>query len=225
MYFKKIIFACILLFIIKSISAQPSNFRIGVRGGLNMSTAFVHDGNSKFKQGYHIGGTVDYALTQILELQSGLFFSKTGSIINGFNADSYIGGKPDHTFTFNTSYLKLPLYIAYRKNISGNMNFNTGLGPYFGYGIGGKTIQTLHSGVFGGSSTEREWDTFGSNEAIETLNRFDFGAGANAGVEFHKFVLGVGFETSIINVMYKKEYLNPFRYRNVNIGIFTGYRF
>ena len=163
----------ILLFAIKSISAQTSNFNFGVKGGLNLSTAIVSEGDSKFKQGYNIGGTVDYLLAPKFELQSGLFFSKTGSKINDLNfyylrgADLSKLPRPYSTHTFNTSYLKLPLHIAFRKNISDNFNFYTGFGFYFGYGIGGKTKNWRRGGWIDCNENlepifikEFKWDTF-----------------------------------------------------------------
>jgi hypothetical protein len=220
MYLRKFIFVCLLFFAIQSISAQTSKFQFGVRGGLNLSTAIVHDGNSKFKPGYHIGGTVDYLFSPKFELQSGLGFSQTGSIIDDFDIGSYNCGKPDHTFTFNSLYLKLPLYIAYRKDISDNLNFNIGLGPYFGYGIVGKTKRTLNDAA---GITKKEWDIFDKSE-IETLNKFDFGAGCKLDIGYNKFILGAGFESGLINVINKK-YSQEMKYRNVNISISVGYKF
>jgi hypothetical protein len=119
---------------------------------------------------------------------------------------------------FDEQYLKLPLYFVLRNNISDNLNFSIGLGPYFGYGIGGKTKQTGSGGLM-----KMEWDTFGND--LESLNKSDFGAGLIADIVYNKFVFGVGFESGITNLMYKKEYLNPFQYRNVNISISVGYKF
>jgi len=236
MNLRKIIIVFILFFAIKSLSAQTSNFKFGVKGGLNLSTAIVSEGDSKFKQGYHIGGTVDYLLTSKFELQSGLFFSKTGSIIHDLGISGYRGInlsmeeyerlRPLYTNTFNTLYLKLPLHVAYRKNLSDNFNIYTGFGLYFGYGIGGKSKKKSHYGGWYDYDLEKgpiffnefKWDTFDGN-----LSRFDFGAGVNAGVEFHKFVLGAGFEygKNIDTFQTRSEY----QYRNVNISISTGYRF
>jgi len=254
MNLRKFIFVFILFFAIKSLSAQTSNFKFGVKGGLNLSTAIVGDGDSKFKQGYNIGGTVDYLFTSKFELQSGLFLSKTGSIINDLDFHSLTGAdlsklaRPYSTHTFNTTYLKLPLHLAFRKNISDNFNFYTGFGVYFGYGIGGKTKHWKEGGwrdcdenlepIF---IKEFKWGTFRYGNdwwgRSKELSRFDFGAGVNAGIEFHKFVLGTGFEYGLINVINKESrpYTYKFNgtslkawgmiYRNVNISISTGYRF
>jgi len=247
MNLRKIMFVLFLLFAVNSISAQTAKFKFGVKGGLNLSTALVHDGDSKFKQGYHIGGTVDFLLSSKVELQSGLFFSKTGAKINDENFTSIRGAdlskikRPYSIHTYNTSYIKLPLHVAFRKSISDNLNFNIGFGTYLGYAIEGKIKEKRPGGSFGspivsenGEVTwinEIEYDMFfryRSNGKTQQrrrteFRRFDFGAGANADIEFHKFVLGAGFEYG--TNIYDTEHYGGYKYRNINISISTGYRF
>jgi len=217
MNLRKVVFICILLFAFKSVSAQTSKLQFEVKGGLNLSTAFFNDAEAvKFKPGYHFGGTVGYLITPKFELQSGLFFSSIGSKLEGYSICGSHSCHGGNLTTIEEQYLKLPLYAAFRKNISDNLTFKIGLGPYFGYGIGGKT-----TGITG--TNKRKWDTFGND--LESLNQFDFGAGCIADIQYNKFIFGIGFEAGIINLMYKKEYLNPFDYRNVNISMSLGYRF
>ncbi|MDR0612332.1 MAG: PorT family protein [Dysgonamonadaceae bacterium] len=161
------------------------------------------------------------------------FFSVKGSKIVGFNSGGYVGRSPDDdTYTFNELYLRLPLYITFRKSISSKFNVNIGFGPYFAYGIGGKTKQTLHNSVFSDGSTEKKWDTFENgayDEARdwlrgETLNPFDFGAGVKVDCGYNKFIWGIGLEAGIIDVMNKKE-SRDLHYRNENISVSAVYRF
>lgn len=217
MYLRKIFFVCLFLFALKSASAQTSKFQVGVKGGLNLSAAFFNDAESvKLKPGYHFGATFGYLITPKFELQSGVYVSNTGSKLEGY---SICGNACRGTTltTFDEQYFKLPLYAAYRKIFSDNSTFKIGIGPYFGYGFGGKTKQT------DAGSTIREWDTFGKD--IESLNKCDFGAGIIADFEYNKIIFGIGFESGILNLMYKQGYPNPFEYRNVNISISAGYRF
>jgi hypothetical protein len=232
---RKIIFICFLLFALNPVSAQTTKFQFGVKGGLNLSTALVNDASAmKFNYGYHIGGTVDYLFTPKFGLQSGLFFSKQGSIIDNLNISGYVGGRPDFTHTFNQLYLQIPLYVAFIKNISSNLNMIIGFGPYFGYGIGGKTREKLNSGIYSDGSTETVWDTFGdgifdeSRDWLkgESLNPFDFGAGIKMDLEYKKIIFGIGIESSIISITNRENYRNEnLDYRNINMRISTGYRF
>jgi hypothetical protein len=224
------IFFLLLIAVKSNVSAQTAKFGFGIRAGLNLSTALVNDAVAiKFKPGYHIGGTVDYFFTQKFGLQSGLFFSVKGSKIVGFNSGDYVGGSPeDYAYTFNELYLRLPLYITFRKSISGKFNVNIGFGSYFAYGIAGKTKRTF----FPNRSTEIEWRTFGNgvyDEARdwlrgETLNPFDFGAGVKVDFGYNKFIWGIGLEAGILDVMNKKE-SRDLHYRNENISVSVGYRF
>ncbi|MDR1681158.1 MAG: PorT family protein [Prevotellaceae bacterium] len=230
---KKSLFICLLLLVAGkgNVSAQAPKFAFGVRGGLNLSTAIVNDAAAiKIKPGYHIGGTVDYCFTQKFGLQSGLFLSEKGSKIDGFNSGDYVGGSPDYTFIFDALYLKLPVYATFRKNISDNFKVNIGLGAYFAYGIGGKTKQTLHNSAFADGNTAIEWNTFGNGVYDEsrdwlrgeTLRPFDFGAEIKVDFSYNQFIVGIGLESGIMDIMHEERDLH---YRNENISISVGYQF
>jgi len=227
---KTLFLLCFLFFVFFYISAQTSKIQLGVQGGLNYSTAFVNTADkTKFKLGYHIGGTIDYLFTRKFELQSGLFLSQQGSIINNFNNTIIycIGPYKEWTDTFNQLYIKMPIYIAYNKTISNNYNLSVGFGPYLGYGIGGKINRKIKNYVNNEIDTQI-WDTFGNgiyNEKYhsEHINKFDFGAGLRIDIHYKKYSLGAGFETSIIDIMNCINF--PYiQYRNFNILISTGYK-
>lgn len=216
-----------------NISAQTSPFHFGVKAGLNLSTAHVGDASaSKFKPGYHVGATVEYQLQKNFLIQSGLFFSAKGSKQEDLNSSDYVGGKPDFTHTYNQLYLEIPIYAAYKLYLSNKVNLVLGAGPYVAYGIGGKTKQKLNSGIWADGVTEIEWDTFGDGVFDEnrdwlrgeSLNKFDFGAGVKADLEYNRYILGVGFSASIIDIMKNDDYMDS-KYRNLNISISLGYKF
>ena len=199
-----------------------------------MSNTTVSDAtNTDLKTGYHIGGTVEYLLSEKFLIQSGLLFSTKGSKIYQLNRSDYIPSPSDCTHTFNELYLELPLYGAYRMNLSRNLNIVLGVGPYFGYGIGGKTKEKLHSGVWGDGSTERKWNTFGDgvfDESFnhlrgETLKRFDIGIGVGVDLEYRKFILGIGYGHSLKNIAENDYYGGDLKYRNNNTQFSIGYKF
>lgn len=231
--FKQLLFVGLLCMSL-NMSAQTAPFRFGVKAGLNLSSAIVDAADTDLKTGYHIGGTVEYLLPKNFLIQSGLLFSVKGSKINNLNENDYIGGRPDFTHTFNELYLELPLYGAYKMDFSNNFNIVFGLGPYFGYGIGGKTKQKLNSGVWSGGITEREWDTFGDGVFDESLGhlhgvilkRLDIGIGVSCDLEYRKFILGIGYECSLKNIAINEAvYYREFEYKNSNIQISVGYKF
>ena len=229
----KSVFICFLLFVLNSISAQTDKFQFGVRGGLNLSTAFVNNASAiKFRLGYHIGGTVDYLFAPKFALQSGLFLSMQGSTIDNMNSGSLTGRNPDWTHTFNQLYLQIPVYVAFRTNIANDLNISIGLGPYLGYGIGGTTKMKQKSGVYSDGSTTKEWDTFGNGGYDENgywvksanLKPFDFGAGIKLDLGYKKIIFGIGLETGFINIM-NRQNNKDLEYENVNFRLSAGYRF
>ena len=231
--FVKIAFICLFVCLKINISAQTNSFRFGVQAGLNLSTALVNDAAKiELKPGYQLGATVKYPLSQNFQIQSGLLFSAKGSIIESLKSGSFDGGEPNFTHTFNQFYLELPLYVTYKIKIAKDLNVVWGIGPYLGYGIGGKTKHKLNDGIWGNGATEREWNTFGDGIFDknrdwlrgESLNRFDLGAGIKVDLEYQKYVLGIGFTSSIIDIMKKQEY-SDLHYRNLNINISMGYKF
>ncbi len=207
-----------------NVLAQTTPFTFGIKAGVNMSNATIDnkDADPKLKIGYQVGATVDYTLTQEWLIQSGLSFTAKGSKIDDFDAGRTIGGDGrGTTHTFNELYIQMPLYAAYKVNVSENFGIVIGAGPYMAYGIGGKTKKKLHKAVFGDGSTEREFDTFGNaKDAIEQLKRFDLGLGLNVSAEFGKIVVGLGYEHGLLNV----AAYDGMKYRNRNATLTLGYK-
>ncbi len=227
------ILICLLVCFAKNTFAQKKPLSFGIKAGVDLSTAFVNDvSESKFRTGYQAGITVEYSLIEKISIQSGLFFSTKGSKQEDLRVNNYVGGTPDYTHTFNQQYLELPVYAAYRMAISDKTNLVLGFGPYFAYGIGGKTKQKLNNGTWSNGVTEIQWDTFGDGVFDEnrdwlhgeSLNRFDFGAGIKADLEYCKYILGLGITSSIINIANTQEY-EDLKYRNFNINVSLGYKF
>lgn len=208
-----------------NISAQNSPFRLGVKAGVNISNAIIDnkDADPNLKAGYQIGVTIDYTFTPDWLLQSGLTFTTKGSKIDDFLAGKVTGGNGrGETYTFNQLYIQLPVYAAYRINVSDNLGIVIGAGPYMAYGVGGKSKRKLHTGMFGDGSTEHKFDTFGNgDDTSEQLNKFDFGLGLNISAEFGKIVIGLGYEHGLLNIAAN----NYYKYRNQNAALTLGYKF
>ncbi|MDR2036713.1 MAG: PorT family protein [Bacteroidales bacterium] len=224
----KLIFGTLFLFFCLSISAQNSPFRFGVNAGINTSNAMigtVETNGTSFRLGYQIGVTVDYAISQEFYLLSGLSFISKGSKIEDLVYMSYDGGTPDFTHKFEQQYLQLPLYGAYKLSLSKDFNLMFGAGPYFAYGIGGKTNETLNGGsVWGDGTSEREYKTFGKNDEYsyyDRLKRFDFGLGALVNLEYKKINFNISYEQGITNIAKNDSY----KYRNYSLAFSVGYKF
>lgn len=232
MNLRNLFFVGLLLFAASNLSAQTLSPRFKIKVGFNLSNAAVNDARgTDSKAGYHIGGTFEYPLSEKFLIQSGLLFSSKGSKVHVLNGSQYIPSPPDDTHTFNESYLMLPLYGAYKFDVTNDFNIIFGVGPYLGYGIGGKTKQKLNSGSWSDGITEVEWGTFGNGVYDEnrnwlrgtTLKRLDIGVGANIDFEYRKFILSVGYEQGLRNIAVQ-ENAPGLSYTNNTVQISIGYK-
>lgn len=214
--YKKLALATFMSISAFTVSAQDLPVRFGVEAGMNLSNAIISsnpwDKNSA-KIGFQIGITAEYVASEKWSLQTGLSFTNKGIKVK--NTKDFEG--LDNKFTVNQNYLQLPLYGAYKLQISPSTKIVFNAGPYIALGVGGSTkADKGHLNIF---SETKAIDTFGDDGF---LNRFDFGSGFGAGVEFSKIVASLRYESSIINI---GQSASGFKYRNQNASLTLGYKF
>lgn len=206
----------IAIFSTLQLSAQDKKVTFQARGGLNLSNLTAYDDGTsykgKVKAGFNIGGIADCRLGNNFYLQTGLMLTSKGAKIEGVMIED--GYYTDETI--NAIYLQVPLYFMYKIELPNNVNkLNIGLGPYVGYGIGGKSSYDL-------STADLSVDTFGDNGQ---LNRVDAGLGMELQFEMAKFVFILGAEAGVTKA-FKKEYIaQDISIRNNVSYLSVGYKF
>lgn len=219
-----IVLATLLMLQVVDVKAQESSLQFGVKAGLNLSNASIENSEAdpKVKAGYQVGVFVDYYFTNAILLQSGLTFTTKGSDIKNLYAGHVVGGtgKDGDKFTYNQLYMQLPLYGGYRIGLSDDIGLLFKAGPYFAYGVGGKTKWKLAKSVFGDGTTSRKWDTFGDDE-YDGLKKFDIGIGFGVNAEFKKMLVGIDCEFGLRDIA---SYLEE-KYKNQNVSFTVGYKF
>lgn len=188
---KSILFVLFALFSVAGFS-QITGWNAKV--GMNFSN-YSGDLDLNAKVGFKIGGGFEYAFNDTWLLQPSLFFSTKGAKKDGNS--------------INAMYLELPVMAAARFNIADNTNLIVNAGPYFAYGVGGKTKFDL------GDNTEQKVNTFGSDR----LKRFDVGLGVGVAVEFGRIIAGLDGQFGFVDV---QKTANP---KNMNFSIVLGYKF
>ena len=111
--------------------ATPSSFpQIGVRVGY--STSIVH-GNTfegKWLSGTNAGIIADFRVTDSWNIRPGVYFT-----MKGFDEKS----ASDIDYKARLNYLEVPLLAVHKKEIGSKCALELQAGPYFSYGISGKT--------------------------------------------------------------------------------------
>ncbi len=194
---KKISFLTLaaMLFFVTSISAQNSAIQFGVKGGVSLSNFGGSDINKLDDKnalvGFIGGVTLDVPFTESVYLTTGLEY-----VMKGAKYES-TGSVASSSLKFTPSYLQVPVHVAVKIPVASETKVVLGVGPYFAYGVAGKV---KGEGSLLGITGSSETDFFGDNSVAK---RFDMGAGINAGVEFGKLSISLGYDLGFLNILNK----------------------
>lgn len=164
-------------FALTASAQEKGDFRFGVTAGMNVSN--ITDMEMDSRIGFHVGAKAEYNITDNLYGSAALLFSQKG------NKKEEDGEK----LTQNPGYLELPIHIGYRFKMGDKVSIFAETGPYFAYGICGKSKVE-------GLGLEEDVKFFDDDD----VNKFDFGWGVKAGVEYAKFQISLGYEHGITEV-------------------------
>jgi len=143
-----------------------AQFAIGLKAGLNLSTVTTEGISADPKIGYKIGPTAEIGLGPNMAIQAGALLSLKGA------KDS------------DANYLEVPVCFAIKFPIAIDTKIYVNAGPYFGYGLFGKT--KIISG--------EKFDTF------DRIEKIDYGATIGAGMEVLKFNFGLNYDLGLADV-------------------------
>lgn len=164
-------------FALTASAQEKGDFRFGVTAGMNVSN--ITDMEMDSRIGFHVGAKAEYNITDNLYGNAALLFSQKG---NQKEEGAY-------KETENPGYIELPIHIGYRFKMGDKVSIFGETGPYFAYGICGKD-------KFEGPDLDEDTKFFDYDNA----NKFDFGWGVKAGVEYAKFQISLGYEYGITKV-------------------------
>lgn len=175
--------------------AQPKTVTFGVKAGLDISqfSGDLNRGdldNVNSKIGYNAGVTLDFAFSQSIYLM-------TGMELNSKGLTEHRKGKE---ININATYVNMPLQLGYKLQIEDDLpTFVCRLGPYVGYGIGGKTkLKELNL----------ESNTFSEGG----LKKLDVGIGVAVGAEIGHIAVDLGYNLGLVDISDQKENIKARNY-------------
>lgn len=172
-----------LMFVVTNIQAQ---IKFGPKVGLNLSTMTLKNMgislDPKILVGFNVGVVSEIPLSGNLSLQPAVLYSAKGSkysvTISEVTAEAEIA----------PSFIEIPVNAVYKFDL-GSTKLFLNAGPYFAYGIGGKSKS-------GGESTDI---SFGSGESND-MKPFDFGLNFGAGIEIANLLISANYEFGLANL-------------------------
>jgi hypothetical protein len=209
------------LVLVVIITTQSNAQTFSVKGGYNLATWSMKDlrGDEsvlKWQPGFQIGGLVDFPVAEKISFETGLLFSTKGTrILENVesNTVSY-----NYDFKATAMYLEIPLNAKTTFDVR-SIKIYTTLGPYLGYGLGGKnkTERTVNQ-----ETIKENVDLIWGKDNGE-LKRFDAGLAIGAGVEFNSLIVGINYGYGLANIL--SNSVDGPKVRNRVLGISAGYKF
>lgn len=198
--------------------AQDAKTTFGVRAGVNFQNLTGKDANGgdldfKMKTGFHIGVNAEIPIAPEFYVQPGLLFTTKG-------AKEEITGSDDAKI--NISYLEVPINFLYKPEL-GSGKLLLGVGPYVGFGIGGKV-----------KGNGADMDVKFKNDVKSTdylkafyLKGLDFGGNLLVGYELSsKISAQLNAQLGMTNLAPKVDgNSSDAKVKNTGFGISLGYRF
>lgn len=227
---KQVLLASLLL--AAAASQAQTTVSFGPRLGANLTT-FSYSGNSadfgntSYKLGVQVGGTLNLSFGKVA-FQPSLLFSQKGAELTGGQELPLGGGttKVSATLKPRLHYLELPLNVVY--TTGGDHGFQVFAGPYLAVGVGGGgsykvSIQStdpvvtsqIPNGDYPGSLTveygDRQNDNssagsgsgFGAPTITYTARRFDAGLNAGVGYRVGPVQAQLGYCLGLVNFVPK----------------------
>lgn len=181
--------------------------RIGIKGGLNLSSFFTRDIDDKNALiGFNAGIFVKMPVAKRLSIQSELYYTTKGAQVSYNN----LFAKEEARYRLN--YLELPLLVVF--NLTKNLNVHAG--PYISY--------LLTSDVSNESSTP-VFD-FKKNIDLHDYNRMDAGAAIGAAVDFRKLSIGARYNYGLTTVGKERNFgttNTPYRFLDAKNSVLNVY--
>lgn len=202
---KKLLVTVIAMLTVMSVSAKDEDkSTFGIKGGVGL-TSITNIDQGKMKFGYKVGLTGDAVLLPILSIQPSLYFTGKGYEQKWSTSNN----NASITLTANANYVELPILVMFNIPFSDNFKISAGLGPYFAYGVAGKTKV---KGNVGGLEANTDWNTFDGGEivgiqTVSAMKRFDWGLSASIGLKVSSLVLSLNYDLGLQDV-YKGETLS-----------------
>lgn len=186
----------------------------GLRAGVNFQNLNGEvagiDLDNKLKTGFHIGVNAEIPVAPEFYLQPGVLFSTKGA-------------KSENDTKTNISYVEVPVNFVY-KPVLGTGKLILGIGPYIGFGVGGKIKPE------DGDDVDIEFENDIDLDQVDGpyLRGLDYGGNLLAGYEFsNKFSVQLNAQLGMANLFPKVEGEKPdnTKIKNTGFGVSVGYRF
>ncbi len=172
-------------------TAQDAKFRIGVKGGLNLTNLYTDDetvDKENMLVGFHGGAFFKIPINERVGLQPEVLFSTKGA---KYEYKSFFGGN-EGELKFRLNYVDVPVMLMV--NLTDNLNIQAG--PYFGILLSSKLTNEIEDG-----------DAITEEIDKDDFNTTDYGISAGLGFDFDKLSFGARYNYGLSKVGKERDFL------------------
>lgn len=224
----------LLIGILLTVGGKSTHAQIqwNIKGGINSSNIIVteesgiqEDPTSRI--GFSLGIGVDIKVGRYFSIQPMLQYAKRGFVVE----NTYSVGWGTH-FKANTSHLELPVDFVYSPAF-GNGNLLLGVGPYVGYGTGGRW-RTDNLVLLGDIMIDNQGELVFQNDASYSdygtyvhARPWDYGLHGKVGYIFlGHYLIQLEYQHGLKNLEPRwNEYISGSSLKNKAWGLSIGYQF
>ncbi len=156
-------------------SLSESTLYYGLRLGMNVSNVTGDYIDMGSRVGLNLGAVIGARVSDSTPvfLESGLYFESKGA--------------KDGKLSLGLNYIEVPLLIKYGVQVSDDIALLPHVGPYFGFGVGGKYKYENANVVVKDSS-------------FDYMKHFDMGIKIGCGAEYNKLYAELGYAFGVVNI-------------------------
>ncbi|MDX2278542.1 MAG: porin family protein [Saprospiraceae bacterium] len=218
---KPLLLFTLLLLTANFLTAQ-NEFRVGVRGGLNLNNVTLTGPDAEYfnsiKQsdnGFHVGLAAEIPIAGPFAIRTGI-----DAVSKGFKLEETELGIT-YTGTSRPVYLQVPVVLAYNGRL-----FYFGAGPYFGLGVTGQyktSYKNTPSNPLPVDLGEEGDLKFGST-VNDDYSASDFGFVAEAGIKISIFRIGLSYAAGLKDVLPENS-IEDYKALHAVLGVTVGLMF
>lgn len=194
---KRTLILTLLVFVYCIGNAQKLNY--GLEAGYIYNHLSVSQYKSSDRNGFKVGGLIDFTLNNNLSFESGLSYIRKGGSTYG---NSLLGTDVSKIKFSSMDYLQIPLMIGYKFNLHQNFTIIPEAGIYYAVGLQGDTYITDIDSFE--QPYEARVSTFsdGYGKPYRPCNRNDVGLSVSVNISYKHVGIKLGYDMGLTTATY-----------------------
>ncbi|OFX88681.1 MAG: hypothetical protein A2W99_04225 [Bacteroidetes bacterium GWF2_33_16] len=191
----------LILIVFVAFATESFAQKFGLKAGLNFANMLnkndyiTASDEYESKTGFQVGPIVEFRLTNLLSLETGVLFSTKG--FKTEDSGKLYGVNWETLSSYNLNYLDIPVYLRVGYNI-GSVRVFGNIGPYIGIALSGK--EKIERTVDVATEIDEYKIQIGSEKGEDNIKRTDFGLNIGISAALKEYEIGLNYGLGLANL-------------------------